>query len=160
MSAIATKTPFCIRPALAADAAGLLQLMRELAAFEAYLDAFRVTEQNLLTRGLDTKHPQFKAYVAATTSGQLLGYAVLVEIAFTYDLRPDWRLKELYVSAPVRQLGVGKALMRHIIDEARQHGCGRLKWDVLPDNSNARRFYRQFGGEPVTDWEAWVLPFD
>ncbi len=150
-------TAFTIRPALAADAAGLLQLMRELAAFEGYLADFRVTEEDLRARGLDAKRPEFRAYVAATSTGALLGYVVLVEIAFTFDLRPDWRLKELYVSAPARQLGVGRTLMQTVIADARQGACGRLKWDVLPDNDKAKQFYRQLGGEPVKDWEAWVL---
>ncbi|MFZ6875075.1 GNAT family N-acetyltransferase [Undibacterium sp. Di27W] len=157
MSAITGPSTFCIRPALAADAAGLLQLMRELAAFEGYLAEFSVTVEDLLARGLDAEQPQFRAYVAVTAAGDLLAYAALVEVAFTYDLRPDCRLKELYVTAPARQLGVGRALMLAVIAAARQHGCGRLKWDVLPGNSNAKRFYRQLGGEPVRDWEAWVL---
>ncbi|MBI3727513.1 MAG: GNAT family N-acetyltransferase [Burkholderiales bacterium] len=157
MSAGAEAATFSVRPALAADAAGLLQMMRELAAFEGYLTEFRVTVEDLLARGLDAERPQFRAYVAVTSAGSLLGYAVLAEVAFTYDLRPDWRLKELYVTIPARQLGIGKALMETVIADARQHGCGRLKWDVLPDNSHAKQFYRQHGGEPVKDWEAWVL---
>ncbi|MES2039033.1 MAG: GNAT family N-acetyltransferase [Pseudomonadota bacterium] len=157
MSAIASQAKFRVRPALAADAAGLLQLMRELAAFEGYLAEFRITAEDLLARGLGAERPQFRAHVAATPTGALLGYAVLVEVAFTYDLRPDWRLKELYVTATARQLGVGRTLMETVITDARQHGCGRLKWDVLPDNSNAKQFYRQLGGEPVKDWEAWIL---
>ncbi|MFZ6709903.1 GNAT family N-acetyltransferase [Undibacterium sp. TC9W] len=155
MSAGATE--FSVRPALASDATALLQLMRELAAFEGYHAEFSVTADDLLERGLDTERSQFRAYVAAAPTGALLGYAILVEVAFTYDLRPDWRLKELYVSATARQLGIGKALMETVIADARQHGCGRLKWDVLPDNSNAKQFYRQLGGEQVRDWEAWVL---
>ncbi|MFZ6743916.1 GNAT family N-acetyltransferase [Undibacterium sp. JH2W] len=157
MSAITEPSTFCIRPALAADAAGLLQLMRELAVFEGYLTEFRVTVEDLLVRGLDAERPQFRAYVAATPTGDLLAYAVLVEVAFTYDLHPDWRLKELYVTTPARQLGIGSTLMQAVIAAARQYGCGRLKWDVLPGNSNAKRFYRQLGGEPVRDWEAWIL---
>ncbi|MFZ6657034.1 GNAT family N-acetyltransferase [Undibacterium sp. TJN19] len=159
MSAITEASTFCIRPAVAADAAGLLQMMRELAAFEGYLAEFRVNVEDLLARGLDAVSPQFRAYVAATPTGNLLAYAVLNEVAFTYDLRPDWRLKELYVTGPARQLGVGRTLMQTVIADARQYGCGRLKWDVLPGNSNAKRFYRQLGGEPVKDWEAWVLQF-
>lgn len=158
MSAGTEAATFSVRPALGTDAAGLLQLMRELAAFEGYLAEFCVTVEDLLVRGLDTERPQFRAYVAATPAGALLGYAVLVEVIFTYDLRPDWRLKELYVTATARQLGIGKALMETLIADARQHGCGRLKWDVLPGNENARQFYRRFDGKPDTGWEAWILP--
>ncbi|MDE2427750.1 MAG: GNAT family N-acetyltransferase [Burkholderiales bacterium] len=69
----------------------------------------------------------------------------------------NWRLKKLYVTATARQLGIGRTLMETVIGHARQYGCGRLKWDVLPDNCNAKRFYRRLGGEPVSDWEAWAL---
>ena len=156
-AATATATTLSIRPALAADAASLLALMRELAVFEGYIDEFCVNENDLLERSLHTACPQFMAYVAASPSGELLGYAVVVEIAFTFDLRPDWRLKELYVRATARQSGVGRALMQFVIAEAIMNNCGRLKWDVLPGNQNARRFYSLLGGEPVQDWEAWVL---
>ncbi|MFZ6757782.1 GNAT family N-acetyltransferase [Undibacterium sp. Ji50W] len=147
-----------VRYAKAADAPALLAMMRELAAFEGYLSAFCVQEQDLLARGLGHEPAQFHALLAESADGALLGYAVLVEIAFTYDLRADCRLKELYVSPAARSLGVGTALMQAVLVHAKSRGCGRLKWDVLPGNENARQFYRRFGGQPDTGWEAWVSP--
>lgn len=155
-----------VRYAEAEDAAALLAMMRELAAFEGYLPDFRVQEQDLLVRGLGRglgrglshEPAQFHALLAESADGTLLGYAVLVEIAFTYDLRADCRLKELYVNPAARGLGVGTTLMQAVLTHARSRGCGRLKWDVLPGNENARQFYRRLGGQPDTGWEAWILP--
>ncbi|MFZ6734517.1 GNAT family N-acetyltransferase [Undibacterium sp. Ji42W] len=149
---------FIVRYAEAADASALLAMMRELAKFEGYLKSFRVQEQDLLAGGLGEEATQFHALLAFSADGVLLGYAVLVEIAFTFDLRADCRLKELYVSPAARRLGVGAALMQAVLMHARSRGCGRLKWDVLPGNENARQFYRCYGGKPDTDWEAWILP--
>lgn len=159
MSSMKPLADFFIRPAIASDAVALLALMRELAAFENYLDRFCVTAQDLLERGWGAEQNQFHAQVAVSECGRLLGYAVVVVVPFTFDLRPDWRLKELYVTAQARNSGVGKALMQAVIVDAGRHQCGRLKWDVLPDNENARQFYRRFGAEPVHDWEAWALHF-
>jgi GNAT superfamily N-acetyltransferase len=149
---------FEVRKAGIADAPALLAMMRELAAFEGYLKAFRVQEQDLLAGGLGNEATQFHALLAISADDVLLGYAVLVEIAFTFDLRADCRLKELYVSQAARSLGVGTALMQAVLQHARSRGCGRLKWDVLPGNENARQFYRRFGGKPDAEWEAWILP--
>jgi GNAT superfamily N-acetyltransferase len=66
-------------------------------------------------------------------------------------------LKELFVSQDRRGQGVGTALMSAVLDYARARGCGRLRWDVLPGNEAAKRFYRRFGGGRDSAWENWVL---
>jgi hypothetical protein len=45
-----------------------------------------VNEEQLLARAFGPQ-PQCRIYVAEA-SGQLLGYAVIQELVFTYDLRP------------------------------------------------------------------------
>lgn len=155
-----TATPTRVRRAQAGDAAPLLALMRELAAFEGYLEWFRVTEADLLARGLarpDADAPEFVAFVAEHGAG-LVGYAVVVETPFTYDLRPTLTLKELYVHADARGSGAGGALFEEVLAHGRERGAGRLKWDVLPTNEPARAFYRRAGGAPDADWERWLLP--
>ncbi len=126
---------YIVRQARASDAATLLQLMRELAVFEHYIDHFRVTAEDLLARGLDGGgNRQFTALVAEVEGASLAGYAVLLEVPFTYDLRPTLILKELYIRDSARGLGIGKALMQAVILHATARNAGRLKWDVLPGN--------------------------
>ncbi|MBC7974380.1 MAG: GNAT family N-acetyltransferase, partial [Myxococcales bacterium] len=84
--------------------------------------------------------------------------AVVYAIPFTYDLRPTLVLKELFVAEPTRATGIGRALMTAVLAHARTTGCGRLQWDVLPDNHRAKAFYRRFGGQPDAAWERWILP--
>jgi GNAT superfamily N-acetyltransferase len=153
----ATAVP--VRLASAGDAEVLLQSMELLAEFEGYRDRFRVDTKELLARGLAAgEGQQFKAFVADRASGGLSGYAVVLEILFTFDLRPTWILKELFVAEDSRGQQVGTALMEAVIAHARTRGCGRLQWLVLPQNERAKRFYRKHGGNIDSNWESWVLP--
>lgn len=146
-----------VRRAQPADAAALLALMRELARFEGYLDQFRVGEEDLLARGLrGGEQAQFTAFVADDGRGHLTGYAVVYTVPYTYDLRPNLMLKELYVDASTRGQGIGHALMDAVLAHGRQAGCARLKWDVLATNAPARQFYRSLGGAHDTRWEGWL----
>lgn len=150
-----------VRCATARDAAPLLRLMRELARFEGYLGQFRVTENDLLERALGRgARQEFMAFVAESASGDLLGYAVVYGVPFTYDLRPNLVLKELYVDGAARGLGIGRALMAAVMAEGKARGCARLKWDVLPDNMQAQAFYRSLGGAPDTGWQGWLRQLD
>jgi GNAT superfamily N-acetyltransferase len=161
-----------IRLAHAGDAEALLESMQRLAEFEGYRDRFRVDAQELLARGLAAgSGQQFRAFVAdrATSrrgslggspgrlAGGLAGYAVVLEIPFTFDLRPTWVLKELFVEDDCRGRQVGTALVEAVIAHARVRGCGRLQWLVLPGNERAKQFYRRFGGNIDSEWESWVL---
>lgn len=146
-----------VRRAGAGDATALLLLMRALARFEGYLEQFRLTETDLLERGLGRQSRQeFTALVADDGSGGLLGYAVVCSLPFTYDLSPNLLLKELYVEDSRRGLGVGRALMMAVMAEGRARGCARLKWDVLQGNTRAQAFYRSLGGAPDVRWEGWI----
>ena len=147
-----------VRRAQAADVRPLLALMLELAEFEGYRERFRVTEQDLLDRGLNEHGPaQFVALIAEREGGDIVGYAVVYEVPFTYDLRPTLVLKELYVRADLRGLSIGESLMTAVIAHAKARGCARLKWEVLPDNDGAKRFYRRCGGTRDEQWENWIL---
>jgi GNAT superfamily N-acetyltransferase len=149
-----------IRPATAADAGPLLALMRELARFEGYDAVFALTPRDLLERGLaPAGPPQFTAFVGEGPAG-LLGYAVVVEIPFTCDLRPTLLLKELFVEAGHRGGGIGRGLFERVRAHGRERGCGRLVWTVLPDNAPAQAFYRQAGGAPDAAWQHWKLPLN
>jgi len=119
-----------------------------------------VTENDLLERGLhDESKQQFSAFVAEAGNGELLGYALVYAVPFAFDLRPNLVLKELYVRETARGVGIGHALMATVLVFANELGCGRLKWDVLPENTSAQAFYRSIGGVPNRGWESWIRVF-
>lgn len=144
-----------VRPATVADVPLLLELMRALAVFEGYIDEFRVDEPALLARAFGA-NPQCQVFVAEQ-QGQLLGYAVVLEIAFTFDLRPTLLLKELYVAEGRRGSGLGEALLQQVARFALSIDAGRLKWDVLTGNGRAEAFYQRLGGKPERKWMGYRM---
>ena len=54
--------------------------------------------------------------------------------------------------AELRRLGVGRALLAHVVHLAAERGCGRVEWAVLDWNAPAIAFYRSLGAEPVDGW--------
>ena len=148
-----------VRRAEKRDAPRLLRLMRELARFERYLDAFAVTERDLHERAFG-RHPQCGILVAedaGAPSGDPVGYAVTFETRFTYDLKPTITLKELYVGEEARGRGIGRALLRAVAANAVAAGAGRLEWRVLAGNRRAEAFYRSLGGRRVRKWIPYVM---
>ena len=150
-----------VRPALLHDVPQLLQLMHGLATFEGYRDRFAVTEADLVERGFSRKRaPEFHVFVAADESETLAGYALTYLIPFTFDLRPTLVLKEFFVADRHRSSGIGRRLYEAVIGYGRESGARLLRWQVLPSNEGARRFYSTFGGKVDEAWENWVLELD
>jgi len=144
-----------VRAVLPADVPALLELMRALAVFEGYIDAFRLDERELRVRAFGD-NPQCQIIVAEL-EGKLAGYAVLLEIPFTFDLRPTLVLKELYIAEAFRGAGLGKAILQQAAQWGMARHAGRLKWDVLVGNKNAEAFYQRLGGKPESKWLAYQM---
>jgi GNAT superfamily N-acetyltransferase len=148
-----------IRRALPSDAPALIGMMRALAAFEGYLDHFAVSESDLLERAFGPG-AQCAILLAESIDGAPGGYAVYLVQPFTYDLRPNVTLKELFVAQDQRGQGVAMALLEQLRMEARALDAGRILWLVLPSNQTAKRLYRRFGGAVDGAWEHWQLTLD
>lgn len=138
------------------DIIEVLRLMRELAAFEHYLDRFKVTETVLIDRAF-APDPDFCVFVHGPAGGRLNGYAVTYWVRWTYTLAPTLVLKELYVESAVRGSGAGTELFDQVRRQAHDGDAGRIEWLVLPDNVAAKSFYRKRGGAPDHKWERWGL---
>lgn len=142
-----------VRPFERRDVSEVLGLMRDLAVFEGYIDAFRVTEADLIVHGLGAT-PRFGVFVAEA-DGSIAGIAVHYLIPWTYDLRPVVVLKELFVAEDARGLNIGRALFGRLEEHARSIEASRIIWTVLADNGAAKQFYRRMGATPETVWENW-----
>jgi GNAT superfamily N-acetyltransferase len=145
-----------VRPFEPQDIAAVWRLMRELAIFEGYIDAFAVTPEDILAHGFGAA-PSFGVLVA-TADETIAGIAVHYRIPWTFDLRPVVVLKELFVAEAFRGRGVGGALFAQLRAYAAVIGASALRWTVLPGNDAARRFYAGQGGERDAAWEHWNLP--
>ena len=158
-----------VRPFTHSDVPQLLALMRGLAAFEGYLEEFKVSAADLITFGLGPA-AQFEALVAVDEAAEpaakpaprpapvpLLGMCVLYRIPWTYDMKPKLVMKELYVDEAARGRGIGGALLQAARQRARQLGASALIWTVLKGNQRAEAFYTKYGARPDPLWDNWGL---
>ena len=143
-----------IRMAGREDAATILSLIRELAAYEDLLDQVRASEADILRDGFgDT--PRFECLLAEQ-DGEAVGFALFFHSYSTFEGRSCLYLEDLYVNQRVRSLGLGWALMARLANLAMARGCARLELAVL-DWNPARAFYRRLGFEHNTDWLPYRL---
>jgi GNAT superfamily N-acetyltransferase len=140
----------------AADVPDALRLMRKLAIFERYIDAFRVTETALADHAF-MDDPPFHVFVCGPEGGPLLGYAVTYWVRWTYTLAPTLVLKELFVDESARGTGAGTTLFRRVRQQAEAGGAGKIEWLVLHENTAAKSFYRNQGARQDAGWEPWVI---
>ncbi|MEH6648633.1 MAG: GNAT family N-acetyltransferase [Motiliproteus sp.] len=149
------KSPAVVRFFEEKDIPRLYLLMKELAAFEGYLDGFKITEQYLKDKGLGS-NPLFQVLVAEV-EGEILGYEAFYYVPFTYRAKPKMVLKELYLSPESRGFGLGTLLFDALKKQAKLHDAGSIEWLVLLDNEPAKSFYRKQGAERDDEWETWLF---
>jgi GNAT superfamily N-acetyltransferase len=142
-----------IRTAGPADAAAIVRLIRDLAAYENLLEHVRITETDVLRDGFGAR-PCFECLLAEA-DGEVLGGAIHRPSYSTFEGRPGLYVEDLFVAESARQLGVGRMLMARLAAIAQERGCSRMSLAVLHWNP-ARNFYRRLGFAQVEEW----LPYE
>jgi GNAT superfamily N-acetyltransferase len=151
MNSETTETPAArLRSADPSDAAAIVGLIGELAAFEHLTHLLEVTPQRL-NEHLFAARPAAEAIVAER-DGRLVGFALFFTNFSTFLGRPGLYLEDLYVQPAERGRGTGRALLEHLGALALERGCGRFEWSVLDWNANAIRFYERMGATLLPDW--------
>lgn len=111
----------------------------------------------------DVLLPRFRALLADPAAFVLFsgpradptGYAVVTLRPTVYCDGPLAVLDELYVRPPLRNSGIGSALLRRAIAEVRARDGGEMHINVDEIDTEARRFYERHGFlniEPGTDY--------
>ncbi|MGC2202208.1 MAG: GNAT family N-acetyltransferase [Stellaceae bacterium] len=141
-----------IRFATDADVGVLLQLIRELAAYERMPDAVVATEEDLRHYGFGRER-RFEALIASV-AGELAGFALFFPDFSTWRGRPGLYLEDLYVREWARRRGVGRRLMARLASIAVERDWPALRFNVLQWNP-ARGFYHRLGIEARDDWRPY-----
>src|SRR5882672_5601030 len=141
-----------LRFATTEDVGLLLQLIRELAAYERAPDAVVATEDDLRRHGFGPER-RFEALLAFV-EGEPAGFALFYPDFSTWLGRPGIFLEDLYVREWARGRGVGRRLMARLAAIAIERDWPALHFNVL-DWNPARSFYRRLG---IAAWTEW-LPY-
>jgi ribosomal protein S18 acetylase RimI-like enzyme len=132
-----------IREAAAEDAARLdallTALIREEARYDPNLNPGCTVTDNYADRIGREDHRLFLAEAEGTAVGFLYGFVYRVPGVW---LRPAAILDALYVEAPYRRRGCGRALCQAFLAFAREAGACRVELKVLSENAGALALYR------------------
>ncbi|SDR76324.1 hypothetical protein SAMN04487764_0578 [Gillisia sp. Hel1_33_143] len=138
-----------IRPAKKEDLPQILDLIKELAAFEKEPDAVEVDLNTLEEEGFG-ENPLFNCFVAEVEN-KIEGMALIYFRFSTWKGRTV-HLEDLIVREHMRGTGLGSALYKKVIEFAVEKGVKRTEWVVLDWNKPAVEFYQRSGATVFDNW--------
>jgi ribosomal protein S18 acetylase RimI-like enzyme len=146
-----------VRRARITDLDGLLSLYGELAGFrEEAAPGDSVSSRSVLEEILADRS---RHLMVATVDGRLAGTADLVVVANLTHRGKPWAIVEnVIVASTLRRAGVGRELMRHLIDVARAAGCCKLQLLSAKHRTEAHSLYRSLDLDSVA--EGFKIYFD
>jgi GNAT superfamily N-acetyltransferase len=75
------------------------------------------------------------------------------QLTYVPDMQPDGRdvaiIENVIVDGASRGAGIGSAMMRWAVEEARRDGCSQVKLSSNNKRADAHRFYERLGFEPT-----------
>ncbi|MCU1724597.1 MULTISPECIES: GNAT family N-acetyltransferase [unclassified Pseudomonas] len=134
-----------IRPVTAADHAAWLPLWQAyLHFYETRLpdDVSQVTWQRLLDPAETTNS------ALAWVDGKAVGMVNWIYHRSNWSVENSCYLQDLYVDGSQRGKGVGRELIEHVYDVAREAGCAKVHWLTHETNATAISLYEQVAERP------------
>lgn len=144
-----------IRQAGPADAAEIVALIAELAAYEREPDAVEADAATVAAQLADPDPPF--GCLLAEHGAAVLGFALYFQSYSTWRARPGLYLEDLFIRPAHRGRGAARALLVQLARLARERGYARMEWAVLDWNELAAGFYRRLGARPRRDWVLWRI---
>lgn len=139
---------FTIREAKREDMPQVLELIKELAAYENATDEVIIQVEDLEKEGFDEGN--FKCFVA-DVEGKIEGMA-LVYFRFSTWKGRTVHLEDLIVREKMRGTGLGGALYQRVVKYGYDNGVKRVEWVVSEGNKNAIQFYENSGADIKKNW--------
>ncbi|EIV95781.1 GNAT family N-acetyltransferase [Frankia sp. QA3] len=167
-----------IRVAGPGDVEVVLELVRELAAYEREPDRVAMTPADLHAALFG---PVAAAYCLVATADEpaggatpvggapptgvahpppVVGFAIWHPTFSTWTGQSGMYLIDLFVRPEHRRGGHGRALLAALAAVCVERGYRRLEWAVLDWNTPAQAFYRSLAAQPLTGWSTWRVDGD
>jgi len=133
----------------------ILFFIKKIAEYEKLSDEVKATEEILRESLFGNK--KSAEVLLAYYDGEPAGYAVYFYNFSTFLGKPGLYLEDLFVLPELRGKGLGKALFLHLMNIAKNEGCGRFEWSVLNWNQPAIDFYKAFGAKQMDEWSVFRI---
>jgi ribosomal protein S18 acetylase RimI-like enzyme len=141
-----------IRPARPNDASAAGGLMAQLAQHtRGHIDP---GVQNRFRAMIEL--PQYAIFMAEDEVGRVIGLLSASQRWTLWHTGPCVLIEELVVDEGARRQGVGRALIRAVLDWARAQDCSEVEVSTDHDNTDAQAFYRRLGFQS----EALLLEYE
>ncbi|MEG4317434.1 MULTISPECIES: GNAT family N-acetyltransferase [unclassified Microcoleus] len=132
-----------IREAELADLESILAFVAQKSEFDGAINLLAATAERL-QEALFCQ-PQLVRVLLAEVAGTAVGFALFyASYSSLLTQRCLW-LDDLFVQAPLRGMGVGTALLKHLAQIAESTNCGRIEWTVNAKNPPGIAFYQKQG---------------
>lgn len=136
------------------DVPGVMELVKELAAFENATHEVENSIQRMEAEGFGDS-PAFEFFVAEH-HGQIIGIALYFFSYSTWKGRSCF-LDDLIVTESFRGKGIGKKLFNKVAEVAKEQKCGKLHWQVLDWNAPAISYYKSLNAKFDAAWvNCWL----
>jgi len=158
-----------IRNATRHDVALLTTLIRD--SFRDVAESFRVTPENCPTFASNITDERVAQEMAAGTAfyilendGEPCGCVGLDLVhrdhwpACPQGVKPSY-LKRLAVLPQYRRRGFGRALVEHVLNEAKNMGCGRVQIGIIGEHAELREWYERLGFSVESEVQFERFPF-
>lgn len=146
-----------IRKGIKSDLPQVLDLIRELAAYEKAPHEVTVTIANMERDGFG-ENPIFQFFVAEQNDK-------ITGISLYYIKYSTWKgkcvfLEDIIVTEEFRKCGIGKKLFDEVVKVAKEMQAQRMEWQVLEWNEPAIEFYRKLNSVFDSEWINCKLTFE
>ena len=148
------KESLLIRAATVEYAPLLLELIRELAAYEKLAPDVTATVEGVRESIFVNRYAEA---LLAFCGEHPVGFSVYYFGYSTFVAKPTLYVEDLYVREAFRRKGIGCGLFVELLACSARRGCGRVEWSVLDWNESAIRFYERLGAQEQGEWRRYRL---